>query len=84
MTYYKQTYNLNPMHYPNAERIWKGTVSLPIYSDMKEEGLEFICQTIKSLLNNRLNYFFYPEETSKVHMYHNFLLDNTPKQLNNH
>jgi len=84
MTYYKQTYNLNPMHYPNAERIWKGTVSLPIYSDLKEEGLEFICKTIKSLLDNRLNYFFYPEETSKIHMYRKIRLDNTPKQLNNH
>jgi len=84
MTYYKKTYNLNPMHYPNAERIWKGTVSLPIYTDLTDEALEFICQTIKSLLDNRLNYFFYPEEASKVHMYRKIRLDSTSKQLNNH
>jgi len=84
MTYYKKTYDLNPMHYPNAERIWKGTVSLPIYTDLTDEALEFICQTVKSLLDNRLNYFFYPEEASKVHMYRKIRLDNTSKQLNNH
>ncbi len=51
MTYYKKTYNLDPQNYPNAERIWQGTVSLPIYPDLSEAGLEYVCQTVKSLLN---------------------------------
>lgn len=69
MTYYKQTYNLDPANYPNAEKIWKGTVSLPIYTDLSEEGLAYVCQTVKSLLDNKLNYFFIPEETSRVQLY---------------
>ena len=74
MTYYKQTYHLNTTNYPNAERIWKGTVSLPIYSDLTEEGLEYVCQTVKMLLDNRLNYFFFTEKTSKQPLYSKGLL----------
>jgi len=68
MTYYKQMYKLDPLNYPNAEKIWKGTVSLPIYPDLSEKGLEYICQTVKSLLDNRLNYFFFPEEIARVQL----------------
>lgn len=50
MTYYKETYNLNPDDFPNTERIWKGTVSLPIFPDLTESELEYICQTIKRIL----------------------------------
>jgi dTDP-4-amino-4,6-dideoxygalactose transaminase len=50
MTYYKETYNLNPEDFPNSERYWKGTVSLPIYPDLKNAGLKYICQTIKRIL----------------------------------
>jgi dTDP-4-amino-4,6-dideoxygalactose transaminase len=65
MTYYKKTYNLTPLDYPNAEKIWKGTVSLPVYPDLTDEGLEYVCQTVKSLLDNRLSYFFFTDKTSK-------------------
>jgi dTDP-4-amino-4,6-dideoxygalactose transaminase len=50
MTYYKATYNLNPDDFPNTERIWKGTVSLPIFPDLTESELKYICETIKSIL----------------------------------
>jgi dTDP-4-amino-4,6-dideoxygalactose transaminase len=50
MTYYKETYNLDPADFPNTERIWKGTVSLPIYPDLKEDELKYICQKIRSIL----------------------------------
>jgi len=76
MTYYKKTYNLDPENYPNAEKIWKGTVSLPIYPDLKDEGLEYVCHTIKTLLDNRLSYFFLAEKTSTVPLYENKLLNN--------
>jgi dTDP-4-amino-4,6-dideoxygalactose transaminase len=80
MTYYKQTYNLNPLNYPNAEKIWKGTVSLPVYPDLTEEGLEYVCQTVKSLLDNRLNYFFFNEKPSnRLPLYGTQLL-NSPTQ----
>jgi dTDP-4-amino-4,6-dideoxygalactose transaminase len=51
MTYYKDTYSLNPEDYPNTEKIWNGTISLPIYPDLKNEELKYICQTIKKILN---------------------------------
>jgi dTDP-4-amino-4,6-dideoxygalactose transaminase len=50
MTYYKETYNLNPDDYPNTERIWNGTVSLPIFPDLTNRELKYICQTIKRIL----------------------------------
>lgn len=50
MTYYKEKYNLIPNDYPNAERTWQGNVSLPIYPYMTGEQLNYICTTIKSLL----------------------------------
>jgi dTDP-4-amino-4,6-dideoxygalactose transaminase len=50
MTYYKETYELNPLDYPNTERIWNGTLSLPIYPDLKEAELDFICGTLSNIL----------------------------------
>lgn len=51
MTYYKRKYNLTPDQFPNAEKTWLGTVSLPIYPFMKLEELEYISETIHELLN---------------------------------
>jgi dTDP-4-amino-4,6-dideoxygalactose transaminase len=51
MTYYKETYNLNPADFPNTERIWNGTVSLPIYPELKDDDLKYISQTIKRILS---------------------------------
>jgi dTDP-4-amino-4,6-dideoxygalactose transaminase len=51
MTYYKETYNLNPDCFPNTEKIWKGTVSLPIFPELKHEELQYICQTISAILH---------------------------------
>jgi len=50
MSYYKETYKLKPEDFPITERIWKGTVSLPIYPELKDNELEYICQTIKRIL----------------------------------
>lgn len=50
MTYYRERYNLKPEDFPNTERIWKGTVSLPIYPSLTEEELEYIVSKIRSLL----------------------------------
>lgn len=50
MTYYKERYNLNTDNFPNAEKTWKGNVSLPIYAFMTEEQLSYICRTIKKIL----------------------------------
>jgi dTDP-4-amino-4,6-dideoxygalactose transaminase len=50
MTYYSDAYNFRPEDFPNTEKIWNGTVSLPIYPALKERMLKRICTTIKSIL----------------------------------
>jgi dTDP-4-amino-4,6-dideoxygalactose transaminase len=50
MMYYKETYDLNCKDFPNTERIWKGTVSLPIYPGLIHSELLYICQTIREIL----------------------------------
>lgn len=50
MTYYRETYQLVPDDFPVAERIWKGTVSLPIFPSMTEEELQYVCRTVRVLV----------------------------------
>lgn len=51
MTYYKERYNLKPEDYPVSEKIWQGNVSLPIYSFMTNEELEYVVDTVKNILS---------------------------------
>ncbi len=51
MTYYREAYSLEEKDYPNAERLWRGTVSLPIYPNLSTDELKYICQTIRAILN---------------------------------
>jgi len=51
MSYYRETYDLISNDFPNTEKIWRGTVSLPIYPDLKESELEYISSTIISFFN---------------------------------
>ncbi len=50
MTYYREAYHLRAKDFPNSEKIWNGTVSLPIYPDLTISELNYICQTIKEIL----------------------------------
>ncbi|MCK5136208.1 MAG: DegT/DnrJ/EryC1/StrS family aminotransferase [Bacteroidales bacterium] len=50
MSYYRDTYNLDPDDFPNTEKIWKGLVSLPIYPDLKDTELKYICESIRLIL----------------------------------
>lgn len=50
MTYYREYYGLRSDDYPNAEKIWKGCVSLPIYPSLSDDELDYICSTITSIL----------------------------------
>jgi len=51
MTYYRERYGLKPEDFPNAEKSWKGCVSLPIYPGLSKDELEYICDTIKKIFN---------------------------------
>lgn len=50
MSYYHNMYKLTPDKFPNTERIWKGTVSLPIYPELQEHELDYICKVLHKLL----------------------------------
>lgn len=50
MTYYRERYKLRPENFPNAERIWRGCVSLPIYPSLSNEDLDYVCSTISNIL----------------------------------
>ncbi len=50
MTYYREQYTLRPEDYPNAERHWKGVVTLPVYPGLSDDELAYVCETIKKVL----------------------------------
>jgi len=54
MTYYRDRYSLQPESFPNAERIWRGCVSLPIYASLSDNELAYVCQTVKATLAKRV------------------------------
>jgi dTDP-4-amino-4,6-dideoxygalactose transaminase len=51
MTYYRDTYSLKENDYPSAEKIWNGTVSLPIFPGLTIDNLAFIVKIIKKIQN---------------------------------
>ena len=50
MTYYRDHYKLDPANFREAERIWQGCVSLPIYPALKEDELEYIGDVLWDIL----------------------------------
>jgi len=50
LAYYRDRYGLRPEDYPNAERLWRGCVSLPIFPSLTDAELGYVVETIRSLL----------------------------------
>jgi dTDP-4-amino-4,6-dideoxygalactose transaminase len=50
MTYYKNTYVLKPEMFPNAEWVFQRCVSLPMFSAMTDNQLEYLVESIKETL----------------------------------
>jgi dTDP-4-amino-4,6-dideoxygalactose transaminase len=50
MSYYRDRYKLRAEDYPNAERHWRGVVSLPVYAGLSQDELAYICGTIHEIL----------------------------------
>ncbi len=50
MTYYKNRYNLRKEDFPTAEKIWQGTVTLPLFPGMTEEECEYVCYALRDIL----------------------------------
>lgn len=47
MTYYRERYQLSEQDFPNAERHWRGCVSLPIYPGLSNEELAYVVAEVK-------------------------------------
>lgn len=50
MTYYRNRYGLHAEDFPNAERHWRGCVSLPVYPSLMSRELEYVCATVRRIL----------------------------------
>jgi dTDP-4-amino-4,6-dideoxygalactose transaminase len=50
MSYYKNSYNLKPECFPNAEWIFQRCVSLPMFSAMRNNQLDYVIENIKEIL----------------------------------
>jgi dTDP-4-amino-4,6-dideoxygalactose transaminase len=51
MTYYRDHYQLRPADFPNAERHWRGCVSLPLYPGMTDAELDYVVRAVRELLS---------------------------------
>jgi dTDP-4-amino-4,6-dideoxygalactose transaminase len=51
MSYYRERYGLQPEAFPNSERIWQGTFTLPIYPSLKKDEVGYISDTLWAILS---------------------------------
>ena len=52
LSYYRDRYSLDAADFPEAERVWRGCVSLPIYPSLTEDELTYICAMIEDILGS--------------------------------
>ena len=50
MTYYREAYGLHPGDFPNAEAVWRGCLSLPIYAALTDSDLAYIGDALRTIL----------------------------------
>lgn len=46
MTYFKKTFNLRAEDFPNAERQFQSSLSLPLYPGMSDDDVEYVADTV--------------------------------------
>ncbi len=46
--YYAQRYGVDPADYPEAERYYRGCLSLPLYPDLTDEDVEHVVTTVRA------------------------------------
>lgn len=49
-TYWKNLYNLSPKDFPNAQKMYKATISLPLFPDMTIKECDYVTRCIKEIL----------------------------------
>jgi dTDP-4-amino-4,6-dideoxygalactose transaminase len=52
--YYRETYGYRPEDLPQAAALYPELISLPIYPDLGEAGVEQVCEALKSIIANHL------------------------------
>ena len=52
--YYRETYGYRPEDLPQAAALYPELISLPIYPDLGEEGVERVCEALKSIIAKNL------------------------------
>jgi dTDP-4-amino-4,6-dideoxygalactose transaminase len=50
MTYYRDRYQLRATDFPEAERIWKGCLALPLYASLSDGEIGYVCDQVRELL----------------------------------
>lgn len=50
MTYYRNRYQLQPDRFPQAEQFWNSCLALPLYPSITDEEIDWVCQTLETLL----------------------------------
>jgi len=53
MTYYRDRYGLKAEDFPNAEKHWRGCLSLPVYPGLSEPELAYVCETVHRAVSAR-------------------------------
>ena len=51
LSYYRERYGLKAEDYPQAERRWRGCLSLPIFAGITEEERAFVVESLRVLLD---------------------------------
>jgi dTDP-4-amino-4,6-dideoxygalactose transaminase len=48
--YYRETFGCKPLDYPFAAAIYPELMTLPLYADLTEDEVRYVCQTLKDLI----------------------------------
>jgi dTDP-4-amino-4,6-dideoxygalactose transaminase len=51
MSYYRERYSLRPEEFPQAEKLWRGCISLPIHPTLSCADLQYLIAILKELLD---------------------------------
>ena len=52
MSYFKKELNLKLNNFPNANKLWNTSISLPIYDQLKKSEIDYICKMLIKFIKN--------------------------------
>ena len=62
MSYYKKELNLKLSNFPNSNKLWETTISLPIYDQLKKSEINYICKMLIKFIKYDQGYISIPNE----------------------